>query len=95
MAATAVMRLHGTGFKEKTMAPKHIAISSVESDPLYSVNDSAQFLGGISPWTIRAWITRGLIMRTKVGGRTFIRESELRGMIRDEAKPPILRKRVW
>jgi hypothetical protein len=66
-----------------------------ENDPLHSIPSSAEFLGGISPWTVRAWISRGLIMRTKVGGRTFVRESELRRMIRDGEKSPAPRRSEW
>lgn len=52
-------------------------------DKLYSVEDACLYLGGVSKWSIWAWLTQRKIMRTKVGRRTFIRESELRKMIRD------------
>jgi excisionase family DNA binding protein len=42
---------------------------------LYSVDEAAQKLGGISKWTIHAWLSQGRLQRTKVGGRTMIRES--------------------
>lgn len=58
----------------------------MESDKLYSVSDAAKFLGGISKWTIHAWLSQGRLRRTKVGGRTMIRESELAKVIEDGGK---------
>jgi excisionase family DNA binding protein len=52
---------------------------------LYSVDAAAVFLGGISKWTIRAWLAKGKLRPTKVGSRTMIRESELQRMIEDGA----------
>ena len=46
-------------------------------EPLYSVKAAAEKLGGVSKFTIYAWLSRGLLQRTKVGGRTMIRESSL------------------
>jgi len=57
------------------------------NDRLYSVESAAEFLGGISPATIRAWLTQGKLTRVKVGGRlTRIRESELLALIKPEQK---------
>ncbi len=55
-------------------------------DALYSVEDAARRLGGISKWTIHAWLSKGRLQRTKVGGRTMIRESELQKVIEDGGK---------
>jgi excisionase family DNA binding protein len=55
---------------------------------LLSVSDVARRLGGISKWTVYAWLTQGKLRRTKVGGRTMIRESELARVIQDGAQPP-------
>jgi len=55
-------------------------------DKLYSVMDAAEFLGGLSPWTIHSWLQKGKMKRTKVGSRTMIRESELLKMIQDGGK---------
>jgi predicted site-specific integrase-resolvase len=41
----------------------------------------ASSLGGISKWTVHAWLSQGKLQRTKVGGRTMIRESELQKVI--------------
>jgi excisionase family DNA binding protein len=55
-------------------------------DTLYSVEDAAKRLGGISKWTVHAWLSQGKLQRTKVGGRTMIRESELQKVIDDGGK---------
>ena len=53
-------------------------------DSLLSVEEAAKRLGGISKWTIHAWLAKGKLRRTKVGSRTMIRESELQKVIQDE-----------
>ena len=53
-------------------------------DALLSVNEAALRLGGISKWTVHAWLAKGKLRRTKVGSRTMIRESELQRVITDE-----------
>ncbi len=53
-------------------------------DPLHSVTSAAQFLGGVSHWTIRAYLRDGRLRRTKVGARTFVRQSELEKIIQDQ-----------
>lgn len=53
---------------------------------LLSVAEAARRLGGISKWTVHAWLSQGRMQRTKVGGRTMIRESELQRVIRDGGK---------
>ena len=50
---------------------------------LLSVEEAAKRLGGISKWTIHAWLSQGKLQRTKVGSRTMIRESELAKVIQD------------
>jgi excisionase family DNA binding protein len=57
-------------------------------DTLLSVDEAARRLGGISKWTIHAWLSQGKLQRTKVGGRTMIRESELAKVIQDGGKSP-------
>ncbi len=54
-------------------------------DTLLSIEEAARRLGGLSKWTIHAWLSKGKLRRTKVGGRTMIRESELARVIRDES----------
>jgi excisionase family DNA binding protein len=48
---------------------------------LYSVQEAAAFLGGISKWTVHAWLAKGRLRRTKVGSRTMIREGDLQAFI--------------
>ena len=57
-------------------------------DTLLSVEEAARRLGGISRWTVHAWLSQGRLQRTKVGGRTMIRESELHKVIQDGGKSP-------
>ncbi len=46
-------------------------------EKLFSVADAARMLGGVSRFTIYAWMSRGLLERTRVGGRVMVRESSL------------------
>lgn len=62
-------------------------------DALISVDEAARLLGGISKWTVHAWLSQGRLQRTKVGGRTMIRESELEKVIQDGGKSRSPRKR--
>jgi excisionase family DNA binding protein len=55
-------------------------------DALLSVEEAARLLGGVSKWTIHAWLAKGKLRRTKVGSRTMIRESELLKVINDGGK---------
>ncbi len=56
------------------------------TDALHSVESAARFLGGISVWTVRAWLSQGRIKRTKIGRRTMVRESELMRFIEEGEK---------
>jgi excisionase family DNA binding protein len=55
-------------------------------DELLSVDEAARRLGGLSKYTIHAWLSSGKLRRTKVGSRTMIRESELQRVIEDGGK---------
>ena len=57
-------------------------------EQLLSVGQVAQRLGGISKWTVHAWLSQGRLQRVKVGSRTMIRESELAKVIQDGGKSP-------
>jgi len=50
-------------------------------EELLSIEQAAQRLGGISKWTVHAWLGKGRLRRTKVGSRTMIRESDLQAFI--------------
>jgi len=56
-------------------------------DTLHSVEEAARRLGGLSKYTIHAWLSSGKLRRTKVGSRTMIRESELQRFVEDQNKP--------
>jgi len=53
----------------------------MSEDRLFSVKDAAIYLGGISAYTVNAWLSQGRLPRTKIGNRTMIRESELQRFI--------------
>jgi excisionase family DNA binding protein len=55
-------------------------------DTLLSVEEAARKLGGLSKYTIHAWLSSGKLRRTKVGSRTMIREGELLRVIEDGGK---------
>jgi excisionase family DNA binding protein len=59
----------------RTEEAKRVMKRAMET--LYSVEGAAKKLGGVSKFTIYAWLSRGTLERTKVGGRTMIRESSL------------------
>lgn len=61
-------------------------------ETLLSIEQAAERLGGISKWTIHAWLSQGRLQRTKVGSRTMIRESELQKVIQDGGKSPSLNR---
>ena len=50
-------------------------------DQLLSVDEAARRLGGLSKYTIHAWLSSGKLQRTKIGSRTMIRESEVQRVI--------------
>jgi excisionase family DNA binding protein len=50
---------------------------------LMSVEQAAERLGGISKWTVHAWLSRGRLRRTKVGSRTMISEADLQAFLAD------------
>jgi excisionase family DNA binding protein len=62
------------------------ALRRIEMDALLSVDEAARRLGGLSKYTIQAWLSSGKLRRTKVGSRTMIRESELERVIEDGGK---------
>jgi excisionase family DNA binding protein len=55
-------------------------------DELVSIPEAARRLGGLSVWTIRAWLSKGRLQRTKVGGRTMVATQELERFLRDCAE---------
>lgn len=61
---------------------------------LLSIEEAARRLGGISKYTLQAWLTQGRLQRTKVGSRTMIRESELQRVVQDGGKSKVPRRRL-
>jgi excisionase family DNA binding protein len=53
----------------------------MSEDRLFSVKDAAAYLGGLSPYTVHAWLVKGKLRRCKLGSRTMIRLSELERFI--------------
>ena len=55
---------------------------------LYSVEEAAKRLGGVSKFTIYSWMSRGILERTRVGGRVMVRESSLLKLLKEgETRP--------
>lgn len=48
---------------------------------LMSVEQAAERLGGVSKWTVHAWLAKGKLRRTKIGARTMISEADLQAFI--------------
>jgi excisionase family DNA binding protein len=71
----------------------HLFLLEDDMDNLISVEEAAKRLGGLSKWTIHGWLSKGKLQRTKVGGRTMIRESELQKVIDDGGKSPAPKRR--
>jgi excisionase family DNA binding protein len=53
----------------------------MSEDRLFSVKDAAAYLGGISAYTVAAWLSQGRLRRVKLGTRTMVRLSELERFI--------------
>ena|SRR5436309_3841392 len=58
----------------------------MDKDRLHSIPSASHWFGGISPATVRAWLSRGWLKRTKVGRRTMIRESELQRFVEESTR---------
>ncbi len=48
---------------------------------LLSVEQAAERLGGVSRWSIYAWLSKGRLRKTKVGSRVMIAESDLEAFL--------------
>jgi excisionase family DNA binding protein len=53
-------------------------------EKLYSVIGAAECLG-VSKFTIYKWLSQSKLRRTKAGGRTLVRESEIVKLLEDGA----------
>lgn len=50
---------------------------------LLSVDEAAQQLGGVSKWSIYAWMKQGRLRKTKVGSRVMVAERDLLAFLAD------------
>ncbi len=48
---------------------------------LLSVEEAAQKLGGVSRWTVYAWLSKRRLRKTKVGSRVMIAEADLEAFL--------------
>ena len=62
-------------------------------EKLYSVDQAAEALG-ISHWTIWSKLKNGELLRSKIGGRTVIRESALKALVVDQPQKRGVRPRT-
>ena len=58
----------------------------MSADKLHSIVSASHWFGGVSPCTVRSWLSRGWLKRTKVGRRTMILESELQRFVDESTK---------
>ena len=58
----------------------------VFTEKFYTVPEAAEQVR-LSPWTIWDLLKRGELVRTKIAGKTFVRESELQKLIIDTVNP--------
>jgi len=66
-----------------------LTLATVEPKPLlYSFDESARLLGGISPWSLRRHAQRKNIRVVRLGLRVFLDTQEL-DRIRREGLPPL------
>jgi len=56
------------------------------TETLYTVREAAEQTG-LAYWTIWDLFKKGRLMKTKVAGKTMVRESELQKLIVDIPKP--------
>lgn len=65
-----------------------MTMQATESQRLYSIEDAARALGGISAWTIRKHLDRGTVQATRIGRRVFLSSEEV-SRIEKEGLPPL------
>lgn len=51
---------------------------------LINIQAAARKLGGLSVWTLRAWVRQGKLKRTRVGRRVMFRESDLETFVESQ-----------
>jgi excisionase family DNA binding protein len=53
----------------------------MESSKLFSVEEAAERLGGVSRWTVYTWMSQRRLRKTKIGSRVMIAERDLQDFI--------------
>jgi hypothetical protein len=66
---------------------RNTEVHKMLDETLFTVNEAAQNYR-LSPWTIWALLKQGRLVRTKIAGKTFIRESEMQKLVRDVKAEP-------
>jgi hypothetical protein len=66
-------------------------------DELLSIEAARARLGGISKWTLYAWLSHGRfgLQRVKIGSRTMVRASDLDKIPYIGGKSPAPRRKEW
>jgi excisionase family DNA binding protein len=54
---------------------------------LVGVDQAAAILGGLSPWTLRAWAYKGTLASHKIGTRLMFDRAELDRFIAESERP--------
>jgi len=67
---------------QKGERKKRPLVAAGNPDPLHSYARSAEFLGGISDRSVKNYVREKKLRPVKIGGRVFIRQSELERFIK-------------
>lgn len=57
---------------------------NLKEDEILSISEAAKRLGGLSVWTLRAWLSQGKLQGLKIGRRRVISLSELSGFVNSQ-----------
>jgi excisionase family DNA binding protein len=75
------MGLYASGFFWKQSHIFTVIGEVTMTQALLSVEQAAQRLGGVSRWSIYAWLSQGRLRKTKVGSRVMIAENDLQAFV--------------
>lgn len=77
-----MLRKHTTtSLYEPLLVCTYFAVRGGAVEELYSVEEAAERLGGVSKWSIYSWLSQGRLIKTKVGSRVMISERHLEEFI--------------
>jgi predicted site-specific integrase-resolvase len=56
-----------------------------EGEKFYTEKEAAELIPpkGVSVWTMKSWVRKGLIVPHRIGGRVYVARSELQRFLRD------------